>query len=135
MEFNKLGNVINGIRHLSGREFLSIPPDEAVLLDVRPEYELSRLFDVPNIIYCPYDEILSKQDELPDDIYLVLADAAGLRSREKAAELMHRGYTNIGNLAGGIVEWERAGLPVSLDRSKILTGSCMCQLRVRKKSQ
>jgi rhodanese-related sulfurtransferase len=121
------------LKHLSAREFLAIPANEAMLLDVRPPYALSRLFDIDNIMYCPYTEIAHKVDALPKDVWLVIADAVGLRSKEVAIKLMDKEFTNIFHLAGGIVDWERGGHPVSTDNSRILTGSCMCQLKVRNK--
>ena len=134
-EIDSLGMMIDGMRHISGRDFLKINVDDAILLDVRPEYELSRLFDVENVVYCPYKEIDQRQKELPKDIHIVIADAAGLRSKETTKKLLRLGFGNVMNLSGGIIEWERDGLPVSVDRSRILTGSCMCQLRTRKKQQ
>jgi 3-mercaptopyruvate sulfurtransferase SseA len=41
------------------------------------------------------------------------------------------GYKNVANLAGGIVDWEKDGLPVSTDVTARLSGSCMCQLKLR----
>lgn len=134
-EINNKCNLINGIRHISGKDFLKLPQDDVILLDVRPEYELSRLFDVANVVYCPYKEMDQRHKELPEDIYVVIADAAGLRSKETTEKLQKLGHKNVINLSGGIVEWERDGLPVTVDRSRILTGSCMCQLRTRKKNK
>ena len=81
-----LGFRIDDLQHISGRDFISIPVKEAILLDVRPDYELSRLFDVDNIIYCQYREIELRHKELPRDVYLVVADAVGLRSKEIAVK-------------------------------------------------
>ena len=105
----------------------------AILVDVRPEYELGRLFDVEQAIYCSYKEIEDHLTELPKDKPLIIADAVGLRSKEVCQLLLENGFGKIYNLAGGIVDWERMGYPVSTDKSRILTGSCMCQLRVRNK--
>jgi rhodanese-related sulfurtransferase len=124
-----------GLQHLSGAEFMNLPVDKVLLLDVRPDYELSRLFDIPNILYCPYKEIESHMDEIPTDRLIVVADAAGLRSRETALKLMALGFNNIANLAGGIVDWDRMGLPVTRDRSHLLTGQCPCQLKARSKNK
>lgn len=121
------------ITHVSGGDAVHLIKMGAVLLDVRPEYELGRLFDVEQIIYCPYKEIEDHLTELPKDKPLIIADAVGLRSNEVCKVLLENGFTEIYNLAGGIVDWERMGYPVSKDKSRILTGSCMCQLRVRNK--
>jgi 3-mercaptopyruvate sulfurtransferase SseA len=41
------------------------------------------------------------------------------------------GYDNVANMAGGIVDWERDGLPLTTDINNRLSGSCMCQLKAR----
>jgi len=121
------------IIHISGEETIQLIHRGAILVDVRKEYELGRLFEIEQIIYCPYKEIGDHLTELPKDKPLIIADAVGIRSKEVCQMLLENGFEDIYNLAGGIVDWERMGYPVSKDKSKILTGSCMCQLRVRNK--
>ena len=70
---------------------------------------------------------------LPVDIQLIIADSVGLRSHEAMEFLLGQGFTNIANLAGGIVEWEHDGLPLKKDITEQLDGSCTCQLRPRHK--
>jgi rhodanese-related sulfurtransferase len=120
------------LHHISGRDYLSMP-ENTVILDVRPLYELGKLFDSDHVIYCPYDQIEANLELIPNDRDLVVADSVGLRSKEVAALLQKKGFINIHNLAGGIVDWERDGLPINTDKSRLLTGSCMCQLKVRNK--
>lgn len=129
------GFEINGMRHISGRECIEICREEGILVDVRPEYELNSLFDVNRILYCPYEEIREHLNDLPHDVFLVIADAVGLRSKETAIFLKNNGFNNILHLAGGIVEWERDGLPVNIDKSRRLSGSCLCQLKRRETKQ
>lgn len=130
---SKIGFVINGIRHIASEEALNLVANGGMILDVRPEYELGRLFDVDQVIYCSYKEIEDHMTELPKGKPLIIADAVGLRSNEVCKVLLENGFTEIYNLAGGIVDWERIGYPVSTDKSRILTGSCMCQLKFRNK--
>ena len=127
----KYGFVINGLRHVSGKESIEILKHGGWMLDLRPEFEQAKLLNVQNVLYCPYGEIREHQQELPRDAWLILADAVGLRSKETAYYLKEKGFENILHLAGGVVEWERDGLPVTLDKSRRLTGSCMCQLKRR----
>jgi rhodanese-related sulfurtransferase len=131
----RIGFIINGIRHITSGETLNLVAKGAIILDVRPEYELGRLFDLENVVYYSYKEIGDHLAELPNDIPLIIADAVGLRSNDVCKVLLENGFTDIYNLAGGIVDWERMGYPVSTDKSRILTGSCMCQLRVRSKKE
>ncbi len=131
LEIEEYGFVISGLRHVSGKESLEILKEEGFMLDVRPDFELTKLMNVEHILYYPYDEIKEHYQELPKDTWLILADAVGLRSKEIALFLKDKGFSNILHLAGGVVEWERDGLPVTLDKSRRLTGSCMCQLKRR----
>ena len=69
--------------------------------------------------------------DLPVDQPLIFADAVGLKSREGVLFMIAHGYDNVANMAGGIVDWERDGLPLTTDISNRLSGSCMCQLKAR----
>jgi rhodanese-related sulfurtransferase len=131
IQIENYGFEINGLRHVSGRECMEICREEGILLDVRPEYELTSLFDFEWVYYCPYDEIKDHYMELPEDVTLIIADAVGLRSKEVATFLKNKGFSMILHLSGGIVDWERDGLPVTIDKSKRLSGSCVCQLKRR----
>jgi rhodanese-related sulfurtransferase len=77
-------------------------------------------------------ELLS---ELPQDKYLIFADSVGLRSKEAVVLLKNKGLKNIVNMAGGIVDWERDGLPLKANIEERLSGSCMCQLKLRQKTK
>lgn len=125
------GFVINGLRHVSGKECFDIINEDGYILDVRPDLELAKLIKVEKLLYCPYQDIKDYYQELPQDKWLIIADAVGLRSKEVALFLKEKGFTKILHLAGGVVEWERDGLPVTLDKSRRLSGSCMCQLKRR----
>ena len=104
--------------------------NDAVFIDVREEYLTKyKRFDVPQIVYIPLSDFENRLNELPEDMPLILADATGLRSHEAMIILIDKGIQNIANLAGGIVEWERDGLPLDTTINEQLTGSCMCQLR------
>jgi rhodanese-related sulfurtransferase len=64
---------------------------------------------------------------------LIFADAVGLKSRESVLLMIAHGYNNVANMAGGIIDWERDGLPLTTDIKNRLSGSCMCQLKAREK--
>jgi rhodanese-related sulfurtransferase len=133
IQIDKYGFEINGLRHVSGKECFDIIKEDGIILDVRPDFELTKLLQVENVLYCPYEDIKDYYQELPQNKWLIIADAVGLRSKEIAFFLKEKGFTKILHLAGGVVEWERDGLPVTLDKSRRLSGSCMCQLRRREK--
>lgn len=107
---------------------------EAVIVDVREDYLTGyKRFKTPLIAYIPLSSLAHRLSELSFDVPLIIADSVGLRSHEAMILMIERGYKNIANLAGGIVEWERDGLPLETDFKEQLDGSCMCQLRPRNK--
>ena len=136
------GELFSGKCFLSGG-FLNLTPrdayfeavsNSAVIVDVREDFLTGyKRFDVPLIAYIPLSSFEQRQSELPFDVPLILADSVGLRSHEAMVLLAKNGHKNIANLAGGIVEWERDGLPLKTDFKEQLDGSCMCQLRPRNK--
>lgn len=128
--FKGYGNLIDGIIHLSPREAFELCQKGAILLDVRPEIMAAyKSFDVPEYLHCYHQEISQYFHNLPVDRPIIVADAVGLRSKEIVQFLTEKGYTLIANIAGGIADWEKDGLPMIVDNHNRLTGSCMCQLR------
>jgi rhodanese-related sulfurtransferase len=123
--------------------FLNLPAREAydeatlqgaVIVDVREDRLTGyKCFDVPKVIYLPKSRLSEEYQGLPLDTPLIIADSVGLRSHEAMEFLASKGFKNIANLAGGIVEWEHDGLPLKVDISEQLDGSCVCQLRPRHK--
>jgi rhodanese-related sulfurtransferase len=58
----------------------------------------------------PYDEIGRKADRLPGkDARIVLYCRSGRMSAEAARTLVGLGYTDVWDLGGGMLAWERAG--------------------------
>ena len=132
--FGNIGLHINGVIHLSPNEAFSVLKNDAILLDIRENYEtIGKTFGVKNIIYLPKSEFLEKFKELPKNKPLVIADSVGLRSKKIYIFLASNGYSNLANLNGGIVDWEKDGLPMNIDKGEMLTGSCLCQLRPKKR--
>ena len=124
-----------GIRNVTPRQAYSLCQQGAILIDVR-EKELSRykMFDVPEVIYCPFSILEETYEHLPEEKPMIFADAAGLHSKEAVVLLNAKGLSGrIVNLAGGLIEWERDEMPLITDKSEKLSGSCMCQLRPRNK--
>ncbi len=62
----------------------------------------------------PFNEIEANLDQLPADrdAKIVVYCRSGSMSAIAAQTLVKSGYTNVWNLDGGMVAWERAGLPI-----------------------
>ena len=133
--FHNRGFTSSGFHNLSATEaYNEATVHGAVILDVREERLTGyKCFDVPEVLYLPKSKLNGLYQGLPADIPLIVADSVGLRSHEVMEFLAGKGFKNIANLAGGIVEWEHDGLPLKVDISEQLDGSCVCQLRPRHK--
>ncbi len=132
--FKNKGIVSSGILNLSPRESYEICQIGAIIVDVREDYMgRFKMFDVEELIFCPRSILEETYLEISKNKPLIFADAVGLKSKEAVLFLKEKGFRKIANMAGGLVEWERDGLPVKIDKSERLTGSCMCMLRKRDK--
>ena len=61
--------------------------------------------------FIPYDDIENQLDKLPQgkEAKIVLYCRTGRMSQIAAEKLAERGYTNVYNVVGGIVEWVKKG--------------------------
>ena len=86
-------------------------PAPPLLLDVReyPEFAAAHLKDARLI---PLAEIERRAGELPKDQPIVCVCRSGRRSADAASTLARLGFTNVSQLAGGVMAWEQAGLPL-----------------------
>lgn len=130
--FSDCGFFTHEILHLSAKETFKLCESDACIIDVRESYLCNfKMFRVKNLFYLPHSKLKDTYQQLPNDIPLIFADAVGLHSREAVVFMMEKGYENVANLSGGIVDWEKDGFPVTTDKEYRLTGSCMCQLKHR----
>jgi rhodanese-related sulfurtransferase len=133
--FNKTGFILNGNLNLTPRQAQSLCQLGAVLIDVREEFmNRYKMFDVPETVYCPFSILGEHWKDLPLSRPMIFADASGIHSVEAVKFMAGKGEgQNSANLAGGLVEWERDGMPLVIDNSEKLSGSCVCQLKPRNK--
>jgi rhodanese-related sulfurtransferase len=82
-----------------------------LIVDVREPNEFADV-RLEGVALVPMSTFATRFEELPKDRPLLLMCAAGNRSAAATAHLMRNGWTDVTNVAGGITEWERAGLPV-----------------------
>ncbi len=131
--FSGYGILIGTIKFLSPQEALTLLSErKAVLLDIRDEFETNgRTFTVPEVIRIPHQRPEEEYLALPKDRPFIIADCVGQLSKDKARFLSAHGY-EVAVLNGGMIDWERSGMPVAIDRDAELVGSCICQMRPRR---
>ncbi len=109
-----VGNRLRGIREADCAAALQlINHKDAVVLDVREadEFKTGRLLNAKHI---PLGKLRDRIGELERyrDKPLVVVCRSGNRSATACALLGREGFTQVYNLAGGIMAWQKAGLPV-----------------------
>ncbi len=82
-----------------------------LLLDVREVDELVAA-RVEGAVHLPMSRFADGYQALPTDRSLLVMCAAGSRSAAATAFLLRSGWTDATNVEGGIIAWQRAGLPV-----------------------
>ncbi len=117
-------DVTNVGTHLTAKEFNELlESPESICLDMRNQYE-SRIGRFENAV-CPSAQTF--RDELPEAIKILeeknhptdkpvlLYCTGGIRCEKASAFLRHHGYTNVGQLHGGIIDYahqiKRENLP------------------------
>ncbi len=126
----------NGYRNITPAGAWELCRAGAIILDVREEFHTTyKRFAVAGTLFCPLSVLAESLAQIPHDKMIIVADASGLQSREVMKLLIEKDFSNVINLAGGIVEWERDGLALETDKSEKLSGSCMCQLKPREKKK
>jgi len=132
----KTGFISQGILNYTPREAFQKIMNGSLLLDVRPEnMNRFKIFDVPNLLFCPSSVVNELYKNLPTNIELICADTSGLKSLGAAKQLTKLGLNKVANMAGGLVDWERQGLAVSINIKERLSGSCVCQLKPRERKK
>ncbi|MDI1449788.1 rhodanese-like domain-containing protein [Polyangium sp. 6x1] len=99
-----------GYRDVAPRD-VAAASSGARLIDVREPSELvgdlGHVAGVENVPLARLDEAALRKDEP-----LVLVCRSGRRSGQAAAALSVAGYSCVMNMAGGMIAWNEAGLPV-----------------------
>ncbi len=108
----------NGGDQLSAVEAtLLINREDAIVIDVREQGEYAQ-GHVPNARNIPAGELPRRSTELEKwkSRPLILCCSTGARSGSALAQLKKAGFEKVFNLRGGLMEWEKAGQPLSRKR-------------------
>lgn len=127
--FKNYGFLINGITHVTPKEAYELNQKGVTILDVREMYEIKyKMLSAQHLLIIPFPELEESLSCLPADMPVIIADAVGVRSKMAIEFLIRKGYQNVVNMAGGILEWEKDGLPIIKDMSVELNDKCACML-------
>lgn len=101
------------MKNLSAKESVkyiadNIEREDFVLLDVRTKEEVEHA-RIPNSIHIPLDQIGSRHNELDTTKELFVYCKGGTRSLQAIKILKEAGFTNLGNLDGGIMAFMQSG--------------------------
>ena len=83
------------------------------ILDVRSAQEYKHDGHIAGAHLIPLGDLAGKRKQVPTDRMVVCVCRSGARSSAALAQLQQAGYTNIRNLAGGMMVWQARGLPVT----------------------
>lgn len=86
----------------------------AFVLDVRQPEEWAQV-RIPGATLIPLGELPGRLAEVPQDRDVVVVCRAGNRSQAGRDILRDAGYPRVTSMAGGIIDWRAAGLPVEGD--------------------
>lgn len=88
------------------------PVRPALILDVRERDEFIHA-RIDGCLLIPMSQLDVRLFEVPRDRPVLVICASGSRSVNVVGQLLASGWTDVGNVAGGISTWERMGLPVT----------------------
>lgn len=87
--------------------------DEAIIIDVRERKEFKE-GHIKGAVHIPFAQIAERKGELQkhSDKLIILADKSGQHAGMVGKQLLKEGL-NIARLAGGMMDWRAANLPVA----------------------
>lgn len=84
------------------------------IIDVREPDEFAG-GHIPGAELIPMPQIMGKSIILPKDEPIILVCRTGRRTTQILYSLQQEGYDNLQNMTGGMVAWEKAGLPAIIE--------------------
>jgi len=86
--------------------------DFATIIDVRTASEWNNNH-IAGAVHIPMSQLRSRLDELKSyEGQLIMQCAVGGRSSKAVEILQEAGFSNVSNMNGGLVAWQRSNLPV-----------------------
>ncbi len=132
--FENYGIITRGLLSVTPREALELVEKGAFILDLREmDFTDFKAIDAKNVVNTPMSTFDETIETLEPDAFYILTDSSGLKTRIHAEKMIDKGFKHVATMGGGFIEWERDGLPVSVDVNERLSGACACQLKPRER--
>ncbi len=100
------------LKHLTPDELHPLLSDPSLLLvDIRNDHELVSGI-LPGALHVPLGNLTAVFDQFLQDKKIVFYCRSGVRSIAAGEFALAQGRTDVSHLAGGILAWANAGLPI-----------------------
>ena len=103
---------MHGFKEVDPSFVIQAAEQGAHLIDVRTEAEVAQGV-IDGAVHIPLHLIPLRAADVPQDKPVVIYCRSGARSAQACAFLAAQGFSNMHNLAGGIMSWARSGNPLS----------------------
>lgn len=104
--------LLMSLKHLTPDELHHLLNDPSLLLiDIRNDHELVSGI-LPGALHVPLGHLTTVFDQLPQDKKIVFYCRSGVRSVAAGEFALAQGRTDVSHLAGGILAWANAGMPI-----------------------
>ena len=109
-----IGSRLSGVEQADTLKATRLYNDDALILDVREDKEFAA-GHIPKARHIPLGKLSSRIQELDKHKKkpILVTCRSGQRSARACRMLKKAGFETVFNLAGGIIAWERANLPVA----------------------
>ena len=110
-----MAGLFTGVPEVDARQATNLISGGALMIDIREADEWEEV-RIPGAKFRPHSEINDWYEALPRDRTIILQCRSGNRSAMATSALIRQaGMDNVVNLAGGIIAWHQAGLPIDLE--------------------
>ena len=112
--YSFVGAKLSGIEQADTLKATRLYNDDALVLDVREDKEWAE-GHIPRAKHIPLGKLgerMSELDKFKSNPVLVNC-RSGMRSASACKQLKKAGFETVYNLAGGIIAWEKANLPLT----------------------
>lgn len=104
MEWTTLFTKTKDISATKTKEYLKTPQTSVQLVDVRQPKEYQEQH-IPGAVLIPLGELKDRIDELTPDLPTIVYCRSGVRSKAGCQILRDNNFTDVLNMAGGILQW------------------------------